>query len=183
MKSFRISFVAVLVFALLFTAAPVARAQSTPNIVGLALAANSPGGALPGGLDILIALVTDPAQKPVLDALNGRGQLTVFAPTDAAFIAVADALNGPAVISTEADARTFLLAADKALVRNVLLYHVTRGSRDAASVLGSSQIRMLNGQFAAVNAQAGTIDGAPIIATNLRASNGIVHVVSAVLVP
>ena len=66
---------------------------------------------------------------------------------------------------------------------DIVLYHVAKGNRDAAEVLGSSKIRMLNGDFAKVNASAGTIDGAPIIVTNVPASNGIIHVVGGVLLP
>lgn len=51
------------------------------------------------------------------------------------------------------------------------------------SILGSSQSRTLNGDVAKVDGKAGTIDGAVIEFVNVPASNGIIHVVSDVLLP
>jgi uncharacterized surface protein with fasciclin (FAS1) repeats len=133
-----------------------------PNsIVDTALAANAEGGAFEGQFDTLIALLT---QYPnLVSTLSQRGQYTVFAPTDDAFAGVD------------------LSGLSPAQIENVLRYHVAVGNRGSASVLGSTQIRMLNGEFAEVSGA--TIAGAPIDATDIRASNGVIHVVEAVLVP
>ena len=108
--------------------------------------------------------------------LSERGKLTVFAPTDAAFAATFAALG-------VANVDEAIAALGKPALRDIVLYHVAKGERDAGEVLSSSKIRMLNGDFAKVNATAGTIDGAPIIVTDVYASNGIIHAVGSVLLP
>jgi uncharacterized surface protein with fasciclin (FAS1) repeats len=155
-------------------AAPVAAKQPDPgmNIVKTAIAVNS-SGPYAGAFDTLIELVV---KLDLAGPLSQRGQLTVFAPTDAAFAATFAALG-------VANVDQAIAALGKPALTNIVLYHVAKGNRDAASVLGSTQIRMLNGDFAKVNAAAGTIDGAPIIVTNVPASNGIIHAVGAVLLP
>jgi uncharacterized surface protein with fasciclin (FAS1) repeats len=155
-------------------AAPAAAKQpdmSGSNIVDTAIALNT-SGPYAGAFDTLIQLVV---QLDLAGPLSERGKLTVFAPTDAAFQA---SLGRTADTVDEA-----IAALGKAAVTNIVLYHVAKGERDAAEVLGSSKIRMLCGEFARVEGQGGTIDGAPIIVTNAPASNGIIHVVSAALLP
>ena len=155
-------------------AAPVAAKQPDPgmNIVKTAIAVNS-SGPYAGAFDTLIELVV---KLDLAGPLSQRGQLTVFAPTDAAFAATFAALG-------VANVDQAIAALGKPALTDIVLYHVAKGERDAAEVLGSTQIRMLNGDFAKVNAAAGTIDGAPIIVTNVPASNGIIHAVGAVLLP
>ncbi len=143
----------------------------SPTIVDVAIAVNS-DGPFAGSFDTLIELVVDLGLAP---ALSQNGQLTVFAPTDDAF----DALFGALGVSSADEARAAL--GDDA-VRNVVLYHVAKGERYAADVVTSSQIRMLNGDFAMVDGA--TIDGANITVPDVDApTNGIIHVVDAVLVP
>ena len=92
----------------------------------------------------------------------------MFAPTNEAFFAIALALEE---MSEEE-------------VRNVLEYHVVAtGELNEDAVLGSSLIQMANRAFASVDADAGTIAGATIIQTDIRADNGIVHVIDAVMLP
>jgi transforming growth factor-beta-induced protein len=117
--------------------------------------------------------------------LDGRRQLTVFAPTDAAFANLLEVLGVSA-----AD-----LLADRALLTEVLLYHVAPGRRTSTDVLASQQIRTLNGGFVfpyAGNEGAFLEDGSPatedaqLLAPNnidIVASNGVVHVIDRVLVP
>ena len=154
-------------------AAPVAAKQpdeSGMNIVDTAVALNSdPESPYFQKFDTLIDLVVD---LELVDALSARGQRTVFAPTDAAFERLFEALT------PEQEA-----ALTPAVLTDIVLFHVAKGNRDAAEVLGSSQIRMLNGDFAMVDASAVTIDGAAIEFVNVPASNGIIHVVSDVLLP
>ena len=139
----------------------------SPTIVDVAIAVNS-DGPFAGSIDTLIAavLAADPA---VVTTLSSNGQYTVFAPTDAAFGDLG--LDADNIGSLPQDALT-----------NILLYHVAKGERYAADVVTSSQIRMLNGDFAMVDGA--TIDGANIIVTDVDApKNGIIHVVDAVLMP
>lgn len=154
------------VFALAFGAfAPAQAAASQKTIVGIALEVN----AASGEFSTLIAALQSAG---LVDALNGKRQFTVFAPTDAAFAKLGlDASN--------------IGALDKATLTNILLYHVAPGERFAADVVTSSKVRMLNKSFAAVevNSMGAFIDGAKIIATDIDASNGVIHIVDSVLLP
>jgi uncharacterized surface protein with fasciclin (FAS1) repeats len=139
----------------------------SPTIVDVAIAVNA-DGPFAGSFDTLIAavLAADPA---VATALTSNGQLTVFAPTDAAFAELG--LNEGNIGGLPQDALT-----------NILLFHVAKGERYAADVVTSSRIRMLNGDFAMVDGA--TIDGANVIVPDVDApTNGIIHVVDAVLLP
>lgn len=151
-------------------ASPGRPPAASPSIVDIAVAVS--GGASAGqpdgnmnDFDTLVSLVV---QYPdILSALSSKGQYTVFAPTDAAFAALF-AVVDPSTLTA-------------AQIKNILLFHVAHGSRDAADVTSSTQIRMLNGDFAAVSGA--TIDGANIVAVNIFASNGVIHVVDKVLLP
>jgi uncharacterized surface protein with fasciclin (FAS1) repeats len=110
--------------------------------------------------------------------LNGKEQYTVFAPTDDAF----DALYG----ALEIDAITDLPAE---LVLNVLLYHVTEGRRIAKSVVPPKKdrkIETLLGETFSVTS-GGEIKAigntANIFAADISASNGIIHIIDAVILP
>jgi uncharacterized surface protein with fasciclin (FAS1) repeats len=110
----------------------------------------------------------------LLSTFEGNRQFTVFAPTNSAFESLAAALG----------ADTFnAIVSDADCLSNILLYHAAPGRRNANAILGARQVRMLNGDFAAVNASAVTIANAPIVQPNIQASNGIIHVVGAVLIP
>jgi uncharacterized surface protein with fasciclin (FAS1) repeats len=139
--------------------------------VDVALAANAQSGEF----SILIAALqaADPA---VIETLSRKPQYTVFAPTDAAFVA----LLGELGLTAEQ------LLAQQELVTQVLLYHVARGNRNAEAVLGSSQIRTLEGGWLY---QAGGVltdeNGrtANIVATDIMASNGVIHAIDRVVLP
>lgn len=103
--------------------------------------------------------------------LSGKqGQYTVFAPTNDAFTALIGQLGAPTVLSCD-------------VLPKVLAYHVTTGRQTSVSVLKKKQIRMLSGEFAEVVGT--TVGGAPLNLQNVdfSASNGVVHVVDAVLLP
>jgi uncharacterized surface protein with fasciclin (FAS1) repeats len=152
--------------------APSAQAAPQRNtIVDVALAANAQSGEF----SILIAAL-QAADPVVLQTLSGKGQFTVFAPTDAAFVALLGELN------LTADQ----LLSNRALVTQVLLYHVARGNRDSAEVLASSRIRTLNGGFLFQNG--GVLTDANgrtsnIVAVDIAASNGVIHVIDRVVLP
>jgi uncharacterized surface protein with fasciclin (FAS1) repeats len=157
---------------------PVAAANPAPkpvanSIVDVALAAN----AQTGEFSILIAALQN-ADPSILATLDGKGQFTVFAPTDAAFVNLLDILGLSAgeVLGNEA------------LLNSVLTYHVARGERDSSDVLGSSRIRTLNGAFVRQSGgqlidRSGATPNANIVAVDIQASNGIIHVIDQVLVP
>ena len=77
---------------------------------------------------------------------------------------------------------------DPAVLADVLTYHVAKGSRDAGSVLDSTQIRMLNGDRVSVDAgDVALVDGlgreANIIVTDVFSGNGVIHAIDSVLLP
>jgi uncharacterized surface protein with fasciclin (FAS1) repeats len=98
-------------------------------------------------------------------------RFTVFAPTDAAFAKLN--LNSGNVCSSFS----------KGQLRNILLYHVNLGQKDAATVLSRQKLLMTNLQFADINPTVPSIDGAKIVLTDIRTSNGIIHALDSVMLP
>jgi transforming growth factor-beta-induced protein len=141
------------------------RAAASPTVVDVALAVN----AETGEFSTLIAAVVT---AELVDALSAVGQRTVFAPTDAAFAALGlDAGN----IGT----------LPKETLTNILLYHVAPGRRLSGDVVSSDRIRMSNGGFTWISLEGGEayINDSKIIAVDVEASNGVIHVIDAVLLP
>ena len=70
-------------------------------------------------------------------------------------------------------------------VTGVLLFHVAHGRRDAAAVISSTRIRMLNKQFTTISSSSGRyyVNNAQIVATDVFASNGVIHAIDSVLLP
>jgi transforming growth factor-beta-induced protein len=148
-------------------AAPAAAAR--PTLVSRAVAIN----AATGEFDTLLALAT---QYPdIVEALSGKGQLTLFAPTDAAFDELFAFLGTLGVAPED-------LTADQ--TKTVLLYHVAAGRWSGDRLAGQSSITMLSGEMAWVGADGGvSVNGADVIIANVPASNGFIHAIDAVLVP
>jgi transforming growth factor-beta-induced protein len=98
----------------------------------------------------------------------------VFAPTDQAFERLFVQLGVSGVDEIPG-----------ATLRSVLLHHVAPGARFSDDVLDSSRIRTLNRDFLRPRVVGGVpyIDGARIVAPDVAASNGVVHVINAVLLP
>ena len=141
--------------------AAVARPGSL-SIVDLVLAED-------GEFDVLQAAVI---RAGLVGALSGGAQLTVFAPTDAAFVS-------SLATGTEASAIAAVNGLPEDVLTNILLYHVTEGRRQSRSVLAAPEYEMLNGGTLTRDALA----AAGIAQTDISASNGIVHVINAVLMP
>jgi uncharacterized surface protein with fasciclin (FAS1) repeats len=130
---------------------------------------------------VLLAAVS---QAELAETLAGEGPFTVFAPTDAAFAAALEALN----ITAED-----LLASED--LTGILLYHVVGGeealySNDVAAALAEAgedglMVETLNGASFTVTAddEGVYVDGAQIIVTDILASNGVIHVIDAVILP
>ena len=157
-------FAGVIVTALGSGALPVAAAGSQ-TIVGIAVSN-------PANFSTLVAAVSCTGLVP---ALNGTTEYTVFAPTNAAFAKLG--LNASNVCT----------ALPKATLTDILLYHVTNGSRLAGSVL-NREIRTLladesfevDGAGVITTSSGGT---SKIVAADIRASNGVIHVIDSVLIP
>jgi len=108
----------------------------------------------------------------LVDALKGEGPLTVFAPTDDAFAALPEG-------TVEA------LLADIPALTDILLYHVVDGAVAAEQVVELSQALTLQGQYVDIQVMDGKvmIDNAEVIITDIETSNGIIHVIDAVILP
>lgn len=122
-----------------------------------------------GEFDVLQAAVV---RAGLVDALSGKSQLTVFAPTDAAFVSTLGAANEAAAIAAVEGLPVETLT-------DILLFHVTSGRRNSTSVLAAPSYQMLNG----MKLTRTQLSAAGIAATDIQASNGIVHVINAVLIP
>jgi uncharacterized surface protein with fasciclin (FAS1) repeats len=135
------------------------------TVVDVALAVNASTGEFSTLIAALVA-------ADLVETLNGDGPFTVFAPTDAAFAALE--LNASNIGTLPV-----------ATLRDILLYHVAPARRNAANVTSSSSIAMANGGSAVVqvNSNGAFIDAARIVQTDIDASNGIIHVIDAVLMP
>ena len=143
---------------------------SLPTIAGTAVAA------APEFTTLVAAL----SKAGLVETFNGTQQYTVFAPTNQAFDDAAAALLGPGNTGMDlVDA----LSVEK--LTQVLVYHVAQGDRRAQGVISSGQVKMLDGNFAPITSANGKsyIAGAEILATDIIASNGIIHVIGFVMVP
>jgi len=106
------------------------------------------------------------------DALSGEGPLTVFAPTNAAFEAL------PAGLLEK-----LLLPENKEVLTKILTYHVVAAKVMAADV-AAGDVTTLEGSTFAVTTEGGVkVNTANVTATDVPASNGVIHVIDAVLVP
>jgi uncharacterized surface protein with fasciclin (FAS1) repeats len=109
----------------------------------------------------------------LIETLKGPGPFTVFAPTDAAFAKVpAAALNA--------------LLADKAKLTAVLTYHVVPGSVMAAQVVGLSDAATVQGSKVTIRVVDGKVmlnGNTTVTATDIKAKNGVIHVIDTVLMP
>jgi uncharacterized surface protein with fasciclin (FAS1) repeats len=136
-----------------------AEAAKTMDIVDTAVAAGS-----------FNTLVTAVKAAGLVETLKGAGPFTVFAPTDEAFAKLPKGtVEG--------------LLADKAKLTQVLTYHVVSGKVMAADVLKLKDVTTVQGSKAVVDAKAVTIDGVKIVQTDIICSNGVIHVIDAVMLP
>jgi uncharacterized surface protein with fasciclin (FAS1) repeats len=138
--------------------------------------------AKPGNMTIVEIVVQDDGEFDVLqaavlraglvDALDGPAQVTVFAPTDAAFVSTL-------AVPDEASAIAAVNGLPIEALTDILLFHVTEGRRNSRSVLAAPRYEMLNGD----TLERSTLTAAGLNATDIPASNGIVHVIDSVLIP
>ena len=110
----------------------------------------------------------------LIETLKGDGPFTVFAPTDAAFAKL------PA-----GTVESLLKPENKDQLVAVLTYHVVAGKVKAADVVKLSSAKTVNGQSVTIKVADGTVsvDGATVTATDIAASNGIIHVIDTVILP
>jgi len=110
----------------------------------------------------------------LVETLKGEGPFTVFAPTDQAF---AKLPAGTLDSLLQPENRDQLVA--------VLTYHVVPGAVSAAQVVGLDEAATVNGASVDISVTDGEvmIDGARVIATDIMATNGIIHVIDSVVLP
>jgi len=110
----------------------------------------------------------------LVDTLKGSGPFTVFAPTDAAF---AKLPAGTLEDLLKPENKTKLVA--------ILTYHVVPGDVTAAQVAKLSQATTVNGAILKLSAHDGKVmvNNADVVKADVQASNGVIHVIDAVLLP
>jgi uncharacterized surface protein with fasciclin (FAS1) repeats len=154
-------------------------------LVAPAMESTQPGGMAPpaevgtivdvaaqaGTFTTLLAAVEAAGLAPVL---RGEGPFTVFAPTDEAFAQLpAGTLDA--------------LLADPARLATILTYHVVPGRVMAADVVatGGARPATVQGETLTIEVQGGKVrvDGATVTAADVEASNGVIHVIDAVVLP
>lgn len=137
-------------------------AKSGHDIVAVAASA--------GNFTTLVAAVK---AAGLVETLQGPGPFTVFAPTDAAFAKL------PA-----GTVESLLKPENKQKLASILTYHVVPGTVMAADVK-TMQAKTANGQSLDIQVTAGgvTVNGAKVTATDIAASNGVIHVIDSVVLP
>ena len=140
---------------------PAEDAEPTSTIVDIAVADDRFG-----------TLVTALSAAELVETLSGDGPFTVFAPTNAAF----DALP---------EGTLDALLEDIPALTNILLYHVVSGQVLAEDVVALSEAETVLGENVSIRVEDGKvfINDSEVIVTDIMASNGVIHVIDAVLLP
>ena len=124
-----------------------------------------------GGFETLVAAVT---AAGLVDTLKSDGPFTVFAPTDEAFAALPEGTVDALLADTDA-------------LTAVLLYHVVPGKVMAADVVGldGEMVETVGGEMVAiaVDGDSVMINDSNVVAADVETSNGVIHVIDAVLIP
>ena len=115
-------------------------------------------------------LVTALQVAGLVDTLKSKGPFTVFAPTDEAFAKIPKA---------DLDA----LLKDKAKLTSVLTYHVVPG-KILSKDIKPGKVKTVQGSELTIATAGGvTVDGVKVIAADIKADNGVIHVIDSVLMP
>ncbi len=124
-----------------------------------------------GSFNTLVAAVK---AAGLVDALKAEGPLTVFAPTDEAFAKL-----------PEGAVADLLKPENKAKLAAILTYHVVAGKVTAADVVKLDKAATLQGEDVAITTSGGAVmvGDANVVKTDIMTSNGVIHVIDAVLMP
>ena len=148
------------VVAALVAASPLPARTQQMDLVDTAVSA--------GSFNTLAKALTEAG---LIETLKGEGPFTVFAPTDEAF-----AKLPPGTLEG--------LLKDKAKLKAVLTYHVVPGKVLAADVVRLSAARTVQGQDLRISTADGVrVNQAKVVRTDITASNGVIHVIDAVVLP
>ena len=157
---FRRTFIALTAVATL--AAPAFAGGHSKDIVDTAVGA--------GSFTTLVAAVQ---AAGLVDTLKGEGPFTVFAPTDAAFAAL-----------PEGTVENLLKPENKDQLVAVLTYHVVPGKVMSTDLSEGLKAATVQGQEVTITLEGGAkVDGAMISTADIEASNGVIHVIDAVILP
>lgn len=123
-----------------------------------------------GKFKTLVAAVT---AAGLVETLKGDGPFTVFAPIDEAFAKLPEGVVAD-----------LLKPENKAKLQAVLTYHVVAGKVMAADVLKVTAAKTVQGQELKIDTHSGVkVDGANVVQTDIDCSNGVIHVIDAVVLP
>lgn len=115
----------------------------------------------------------------LVDTLKGKGPFTVFAPTDDAFAKLEKSHPGTL--------QTLLKPENKEKLVAILTYHVVPGSvfaEDVVKLKNGTRVKTVGGKSITVGNKHGVrINKANVVKTDIRCSNGVIHVIDAVLIP
>jgi uncharacterized surface protein with fasciclin (FAS1) repeats len=166
MKNLKIVVVSLMLFglpALLFAGGYGYKTKMSMDIVDTAVSAKS--------FNTLVAALK---AADLVDVLRGEGPFTVFAPTDEAFSKL-----------PEGTVENLLKPENKDKLQAILTYHVLPGRYMAGDVIKMNSAKTVNGQSFTISKDYGNVmvDNAKIIKTDIEASNGIIHVIDAVILP
>ncbi|MDD2438614.1 MAG: fasciclin domain-containing protein [Methanosarcinaceae archaeon] len=130
------------------------------NLVDTAIAA--------GNFTTLVEAVQE---AELVDTLSGEGPFTIFAPTNEAFAELPEGMLED-------------LLADKEKLRAVLTYHVIAGEYMASDLLDLDSVVSIQGEALTIETTAGVqVNNAKVLAPDVKASNGVIHVIDKVLLP
>ncbi|CAN5851374.1 fasciclin domain-containing protein [soil metagenome] len=123
-----------------------------------------------GSFQTLVAAVQ---AAGLVETLKGAGPFPVFAPTDEAFAAL-----------PSGTVEELLKPENKEKLVAVLTYHVVPGKVLAADVVGLSSARTVQGQEVQIHTEGGVkVNEANVVQTDIDCSNGVIHVIDAVILP
>ena len=123
-----------------------------------------------GSFKTLVAAVK---AADLVGTLKGAGPFTVFAPTDAAFA------QFPAAVIQD-----LLKPENKVKLQGILTYHVVAGKVLAADVVNLKTAKTVQGQDLKIDTTDGVkVDDANVVKTDIQCSNGVIHVIDAVVLP
>jgi len=123
--------------------------------------------------DQLSTLVTAVKAADLVETLNGEGPFTVFAPTNQAFSNLPDGTLD-----------MLLKEENKGQLQSILTYHVVSGKIMASDLKDGQMVETVQGNKIKVSLSDGAmINGAKVVKADVEASNGVVHIIDAVVMP
>ena len=109
----------------------------------------------------------------LVDTLKGEGPFSVFAPTDEAFAAL-----------PEGTIATLLLPKNKDKLISILTYHVVSGKVMSTDLSNGMMATTIQGDNVTIMTENGvTVNGAKVVTADIETSNGVIHVIDAVILP